>query len=180
MKIYVKKKTNPDLTPMITFQNVNLVITATTTALIAGLFYAWTCSVIPGLARLSNFEYIRAMQSLNLSIQNPLFFASFLGTALLLPVCSYLHFGQPISTRFWLLLISTAIYLIGVLGVTIFGNVPLNDSLAAFQLDSASVNEIAEARSRFENRWNSLNTIRTVASSFSIILIILACINSED
>ena len=165
---------------MITFQNVTLVITATTTALVAGLFYAWTCSVIPGLARLSNIDYIRAMQSFNLSIQNPLFFATFLGTALLLPVCSYVHFGQPISSRFWLLLISTTIYLIGVLGVTIFGNVPLNDSLAAFQLDSASGNEIAEARRGFENRWNILNTIRTVASSLSIILVILACISRED
>ena len=165
---------------MITFQNVILVITATTTSLIAGLFYAWTCSVIPGLARLSNVEYIRAMQSFNLSIQNPLFFASFLGTALLLPACSYVHFGQPISTRFWLLLISTVIYLIGVLGVTIVGNVPLNDSLAAFQLDSATANEIAEARNGFENRWNGLNSIRTVAASFSIILVILACISRED
>lgn len=165
---------------MITFQNVILVITGTTTALIAGLFYAWTCSVIPGLARLSNTEYIRAMQSFNLSIQNPLFFASFLGTALLLPVCSYVHFGQPVSTRFWLLLISTVIYLIGVLGVTIVGNVPLNDSLAAFQLDSATTNEIAQARTGFENRWNGMNSIRTAAASFSIILVIIACISRED
>ena len=163
-----------------TLQNVILVIAATTTALVAGLFYAWTCSVTPGLARLSNTEYIRAMQSFNTYIQNPLFFASFLGTALLLPFCSYVHFGQPVSMRFWMLIISTIIYLTGVFGVTIFGNVPLNDSLAAFQLDTATASEIADARNKFENPWNSLNTIRTVASTISIILVIIACISRED
>jgi len=120
------------------------------------------------------------MQSFNTYIQNPLFFASFLGTALLLPFCSYVHFGQPVSMRFWMLIISTIIYLTGVFGVTIFGNVPLNDSLAAFQLDTATASEIADARNKFENPWNSLNTIRTVASTISIILVIIACISRED
>jgi len=61
--------------PMLT--NIILVITATTTALMAGLFYAFSCSVNLGLARLSNAEYISAMQSINRAIQNPIFFAAF-------------------------------------------------------------------------------------------------------
>ena len=163
-----------------TLPNILLLTTAVAAALIAGLFYAWTCSVIPGLARLSNVEFVRAMQSFNISIQNPLFFATFIGTALLLPVCSYVHFGQPVSIRFWLLLISTIVYLTGVLGVTIFGNIPLNDALAAFQVDSSTTAEIAGARAQFEMPWKGLNTIRTIASTLSVTLVILACISRED
>jgi uncharacterized membrane protein len=39
------------------------------------------------------------------------------------------------------LLAATVIYLIGVFGVTVFGNVPLNNTLERFNLDSASEKE---------------------------------------
>ena len=165
---------------MMTLQNVILVLTATTTALIAGLFYAWTCSVIPGLARLNNVEYIRAMQSFNTAIQNPLFFICFFGTAILLPVCTYMHFRHPVSIRFWLLLISTVAYLLGVMAVTIFGNIPLNNSLESFSLTLSNPEVIAAQRRNFEGAWNSLHTIRTIASALSIVLVIIACINAEE
>ena len=165
---------------MMTLQNFILVLTATTTALIAGLFYAWTCSVIPGLSRLTNVEYIRAMQSFNEAIQNPLFFICFFGTALLLPICTYMHFGQPVSIRFWLLLTATVAYLLGVMAVTIFGNIPLNESLADFNLILANPEAIAAQRRNFENSWNNLHTVRTIASALSIVLVIIACINPEE
>ena len=125
-----------------TIINIILTIAATTTALIAGLLYAYSCSVNIELGRLADAEYISAMQSINKAIQNPLFFISFMGTLLLLPLCTYLHYGQPLSNRFWFLLISTMIYAIGVVGVTALGNVPLNEALDKFNLSSASVGTI--------------------------------------
>ncbi len=70
---------------MPTLPNIILVFTATTTALIAGLFYAWSCSVTLGLARLPDTVYIAFMQATNKAILNPVFFISFIGTAILLP-----------------------------------------------------------------------------------------------
>jgi uncharacterized membrane protein len=55
-----------------------MVITATVTALIAGLFYAYTCSVNIGLGKLPDEGYIAAMQSINREILNLLFFVSFM------------------------------------------------------------------------------------------------------
>lgn len=63
-----------------------LIITAILTALIAGLFYAYSCSVVLGLGKLSDTEYLKAMQNINREILNPLFFSSFMGTTVLLPV----------------------------------------------------------------------------------------------
>jgi len=129
----------------------------------AGLFYAFSCSVNLGLARLPNAEYVSAMQSINRAIQNPVFFAAFFGAPILLPLSVFLHYEQPLTMRFWFLLAATIIYLIGTFGVTIFGNVPLNNTLDRFNLQSASEEEIAVQRDNFEGQWNNLNTVRTVS-----------------
>jgi len=154
-----------------------LLVTAITTALIAGLFYAWTCSVTTGLALLPDSEYISAMQSLNRAILNPLFFASFFGTTILLPVSTYMQYEQPLPSGFWYLLAATVIYLLGVLGVTMIGNVPLNNALDSFNISTSSVEEIATRRHTFELNWNRLNTIRTIASIISLVLVLLTCMN---
>jgi len=163
---------------MLTVPKIILVITTTTTALMAGLFYAWSCSVMLGFARLSDREFISAMQATNRAIQNPIFFAAFFGAPILLPLSVFFHYGQPLPVRFWFLLAATIIYLIGTFGVTIFGNVPLNNMLDRFDLQVASEEETALQRANFEGRWNNLNTIRTVSSTLAITLIITACLIS--
>ncbi len=159
-----------------TAANIILVITATLTALMAGLFYAWSCSVMLGFARLPDREFISAMRATNHAIQNPVFFAAFFGAPILLPISVFLHYGQPSPARFWLLLAATIIYLIGTFGVTIFGNVPLNDALDRFDLQTASEAEIAARGDSFEKRWNNLNTVRVVSSTLAVMLIIVACL----
>jgi uncharacterized membrane protein len=145
------------------------------TALMAGLFYAWSCSVMLGFARLSDKEFVSAMQATNRAIQNPIFFIAFFGAPILLPLSAFLHYGQ--STRFSLLLAATIIYIIGTFGVTIFGNVPLNNTLDRFNLESATEEETAQQRANFEGRWNNLNTIRTVSSTLVVIFVVTACLN---
>jgi len=77
------------------------------------------------------------------------------------------------------LLAATIIYLIGTFGVTIFGNVPLNNALDRFDLESATEEETALQRANFERRWNNLNTIRTVSSTLAIMLVIISCLISN-
>lgn len=157
-------------------QTTIFILAGTFMALMAGLFFAWSCSVTPGLARLSNAEYISVMKSMNRAIQNPLFFTCFFGAAILLPLSTFFYYGSSFQTVFWLLMTTTILYEIGVMGVTIFGNVPLNESLEAFDLQTSSVDEIAAQRARFEGPWNRLNHIRTVTSVIALVLIIIACI----
>lgn len=156
--------------------NIILLLAATTTALIAGLFYAWTCSVTVGLSRLPNAEYIAAMQAMNRAIQNPLFFVSFFGTLLLLPLSVYWHYEQPMSPRFLFLLAATVVYGVGGFGFTVLGNIPLNEALDAFDLTAATEEAVAHQRAMFENPWNRLNTIRTIASTVAIMLVTMACL----
>lgn len=165
---------------MITPANLVLILTATVTALIAGLFFAWSCSVTTGLAKISDTMYIAAMQSMNRAILNPVFLTCFIGNVLLLPLSAGLFYSTPLTTRFILLAAAAGVYLAGVFAVTIFGNVPLNESLDAFVLTTASPADIAAQRIAFEKPWNTLNMIRTVASTLSVVLVIMACLSNAE
>lgn len=158
-----------------TLTSIILVVTATVTALIAGLYYAYSCSVNGGLGRLPDMIYLQSMQSINRVILNPAFLFSFMGTLFLLPLSAYLNYA-PASPRFILLTAAALVYAIGSFGVTIAGNVPLNDALDAFNLQSASAEELANMRTHFEAPWNKLHSIRTYATIVSLVLVIVACL----
>lgn len=166
-------------TRMFTLTNVILILTATAAALMAGLFYAWSCSINLGLGKLSDEAYLTAMQSTNRAIQNPLFFLAFFGVVILLPITVWQHYGQPWSPRFSLLLAAAIVYLTGTFGVTIFGNVPLNTALDVFDIKSATPETLAAQRAAFEQPWNTLNSIRAIASTVTVVLIVIACLYPE-
>jgi len=157
-----------------TLPNLILIPTTLAAAMIAGLFYAYSCSVNPGLSKLPDADYIRAMQYINIAIVNPVVLASFLGTMLLLPFNTYLVSQEGLSDRFWLLCGATLLYWTGSFGITIFGNIPLNDALSSFDLSSASTDLISQQRAKFEQPWNRFHRIRTLASVASLLLVILA------
>ncbi|GAB3947490.1 DUF1772 domain-containing protein [Spirosoma harenae] len=156
-----------------------LICATVTTALIAGLFYGYSCSVNPGLGRLSDVAYLSAMQSINKAILNPLFFVSFMGALVLLPMTTLQHYSQPITVRFWALLAATLIYLLGVFGITAMGNIPLNNMLESFSIQTASAEEMANLRARFEMPWNNWHMIRTVASVIALVLMVMACLSPK-
>ncbi|MEO6636965.1 MAG: anthrone oxygenase family protein [Ginsengibacter sp.] len=155
--------------------DVLLAIATTFSALMAGLFFSYSFSVVPGLGKLTDINYLGAMQSINREIQNPVFFICFFGAIIFLPIVTVFNYpGRHLS--FWLLLSATVVYYIGVFGVTIFGNVPLNNQLEKFKLLDQTSSVISDFRARFENRWNLLNNIRTASSIISLLLMISTCI----
>lgn len=153
-----------------------LVLTTLFTGLVAGLFYAYSCSVNLGLGRLTDLEYLRSMQFINRAILNPWFFISFFGTMITLPICAWLIYGRFDHLAFYLVIAALAIYVFGVFGVTIFGNVPLNETLDKIDLGSITTEEIRRQREIFETPWNRLNLIRALASILSFVVLVLAVI----
>ena len=141
--------------------------------LVAGLFYAYSCSVNIGLRSLPDSEYLKAMQSINAAIQNPVFFISFMGLLLLFPITAGQLYKQP-NDSFYLIVAAMAIYFVGVFGVTVFCNVPLNEQLAKFPIATANQNEISAMRQIFEKPWNNYHTLRTCASVLAFGLTILS------
>lgn len=158
---------------MLTTSNIMLVLAVVATGLLAGLFYAYSCSVNPGLGALSDANYLSAMQSINRAIQNPAFLASFMGALIVLPIATFQHLG---TARFAWLLAATIIYAIGPIGLTFAGNIPLNNALDVFNMKSASAADMAQFRAKFEGPWNRLHAIRTWASVLAFVLAVIACL----
>lgn len=147
------------------------------TGLLAGLFYGYDCSVVKGLGQLQNDAYLHAFQSINKAIQNPWFFISFMGSLLILPVASWLSYKQ--GATFYLLLSASILYFIGVFGVTIGCNIPLNEQLANFQISTATESEISAMRKAFEHSWNTWHRIRTIAAIGVFLLTILSLLKQK-
>jgi uncharacterized membrane protein len=161
-----------DMTTGIFFQIVAILLTG----LIAGLFYGYDCSVIKGLGNLPDREYLSAFKSINRAILNPYFFMSFMGTMLILPVAVWLSYKEGNTTSCYLLVAATLIYAAGVFGVTVLGNVPLNNLVERFDISAALQTDIQDMRQKIETDWNRLHHIRTYANILAFLLAIISLV----
>ena len=161
---------------MLTTQNILLFLSVLLSALMMGLLYGYACSVNPGLGKLSDTEYLRAMQSINREIQNSYFFISFMGTLIVLPVTTWYCKSHASPACFYLMLAATIIYIAGVIGVTAFGNIPLNNALDKFDISNSSPQQLAAQRMLFQSSWNKYHLIRTIASILTTSLATAAII----
>ena len=148
------------------------------TGLSAGLFYAWAVSVIPGTQKISDNAYLEAMQSINRAILNPVFYLSFMGSLLFLSLASITQYKSGLT--FWLILFATILYLAGTFGVTVFGNVPLNDQLEALDLTQLGADQKAAFRAQYEVTWNRLHMIRTIFSLVAFGLSLLSAFSITE
>lgn len=129
--------------------------------LVAGIFFAFSCFVMAALGQLPPAQGIAAMQSINVAVLNPSFFAVFLGTAAIalgLGLLGLLGLAQPQSG---LLIAGSVLYLGGSVLVTSLLNVPLNQALA--EVNPASL-EAAALWQRYLSHWTAWNHGRTLAS----------------
>jgi len=149
-----------------------LLATIAIVGLSAGLFYAWSVSVIPGTKKLPDLTYLQTMQSINKAILNPAFFLVFMGSIVLLVLSIWQYY--PNKTAFLLLLAAGLFYLVGTFGVTALGNVPLNNALEALNLTDMDAKGWAAFRQHYEVKWNKLHTIRTVNAVIAFLLALLA------
>lgn len=139
--------------------------------LVAGIFFAFSSFVMSALGRLPPQEGVAAMQSINVSVLNPGVLLALFGTGVvcaLLVIGSYFRWHEPGGK---LILAASLIYLVGCIGVTMLGNVPLNRALAAVQ---AGTPEAASLWSRYLVEWTTWNTVRTVAPLVGTFLFIAA------
>ena len=144
--------------------------------LAAGLFYSYDCSIVNALGKLPDNQYLAAFQSINRAILNPYFFMSFMGSLVLLPIAAWLTYKTGNSTSFYFMLAAAILYAVGVFGVTIGGNVPLNDMLDKYDIANASGDALRTMRLQFEAKWNQLQHIRTYAAILAFIAAVISII----
>ncbi|MET8353641.1 MULTISPECIES: anthrone oxygenase family protein [unclassified Micromonospora] len=144
-------------------------VTLAVTGLIAGVYYAFSVSVMPGLNATDAGTAIRAMTSINQKIQNPLFFVTFFGPILAATITGVLLLilgHRPAALLFFL---AGAAYLVGAFIPTVTLNVPMNDALDATGVPTDPA-EAARIWADYASRWTWWNTVRAGASVVSLLL----------
>lgn len=149
------------------------------TGMMAGLWYGWSVSVIPGTRRLASSEYVGLMQHINREILTPRFLLPFVALPLLLGGAAMLQFRAGDQRRGFVLSASAITYVIGVFGVTAAGNVPLNDALDGFDLRGSTAEQIDRRRESYEGPWNRWHTVRTVANFVAFTLAASAAVLAD-
>lgn len=139
-------------------------------ALIGGVFFAFSSFVMKALARLPSAEGIAAMRSINVAVLNRSFLGAFMGTAavsLLVGLLALIGWGMPEAPY---LLAGALAYFGGTFLVTLLGNVPLNNRLAE---NTASDPGTEAFWAYYLTRWTRLNTLRTVAAMAASLLLLI-------
>jgi uncharacterized membrane protein len=140
-------------------------------AVIGGLLFAFSTSVMKALGKLPAQHGIAAMQSINIVIINPLFLLAFMGTAVacaVVAVLSLMRWDDPASAY---RLAASVLYIVGTFGVTMVCNVPLNNALAAAHPDTQ---DAVRLWPRYLSEWTRWNHLRTAAAVAAAVLFIMA------
>lgn len=139
-----------------------LVAATLCTGLMAGLFFTYANSVLPGLGKADDRTLVDAMQRINVAILNGWFGLAFAGALLTTIAAAVLHLragGRPALP--WI--VAGLVLYVVVLVITFAVNVPLNDELlAAGAVDR--IPDLAAVREHFEASWVRWNIVRAAAS----------------
>lgn len=136
---------------------------------IFGFFYAWVCSTMWGLDAADPRVAIEAMQAMNSSVRNAVFFPAFFLTPVFLAGAGGLMWRARQRLSAQLFIAAALVYLAGGLVLTMTVNVPMNEELAATPVP-ASVQEARRIWDNYSSRWQQWNMVRTVSSGLTLLL----------
>lgn len=136
---------------------------------IFGFFYAWVCSTMWGLDAADPATAIRAMQAMNASVRNPVFFPAFFLTPVVLALTAgALLLQRQREAGLWFAA-AAGVYVIGGFALTALINVPMNQALALVEVPG-STEAAAEIWKSYSEPWQFWNQVRTAASGVTVLL----------
>ena len=139
-------------------------------AIIGGVFFAFSSFVMKALGDLPSAGGIAAMQSINVVVINRSFIGTFLGTTVLSVLVVVLVASNGSGASALLFAGGAIAYFAGTFLVTMLGNVPLNNRLAATSADDP---QAAATWAHYLDTWTKWNTVRTIAAMLAVLLYVL-------
>jgi uncharacterized membrane protein len=146
------------------FSQMLVGISAFSALLIAGVFFAFSNFIMAALTRLAPGQGMSAMNAINVTVINPLFMALFLGTGLIGAALIVAHISGLADPAAMRIMAGALVYIVGVIGVTMMFNVPMNNALAAAIPIGP---EGAAIWARYLSGWTFWNHVRTIAALVS-------------
>jgi len=144
------------------FRTATLIAATLAIGLMAGLFYAYAISVMPGLGKADPRTLIDAMQRINVAILNGWFALGFGGAFVFTAIALMLHLRSDGRSVLPWIVAALILYVI-TLGITFGLNVPLNDQLdAAGPVDRIA--DLAAVKAQFFDKWVRWNVVRGLSN----------------
>ncbi|MEP5153184.1 anthrone oxygenase family protein [Planktotalea sp.] len=137
---------------------------------IFGFFYAWVCSTMWGLDAMDPNAAIAAMNAMNISVRNGVFFPAFFGTPIVLLITAILAYLAKSRATAIFLGSGAVIYFLGAFLLTASVNVPMNIALEAF-VEPLPTAEALEIWSAYSARWQFWNITRTIVAGITLLLV---------
>lgn len=137
-----------------------------TTGLMAGLYFAFSVAVMPGLAKAGDRTLVETMQRINVAILNGWFSLAFGGALVLGILAAVLHRGGEGRPALGWIIAGVVLYAVSLV-ITMGCNVPLNDQLADAGSPSR-IHDVAAVRARFESAWVHWNVARALAATAAL------------
>jgi uncharacterized membrane protein len=155
--------------------HITLMLSILFCSLVAGLLFGFAVVVMPGIAKLTDKEYLLAFKHVDGIIQNnqPLFILVWAGSIISVIVTLVLGVMNLNGTQIYLLSAASVLYLLGVQLPTFRFNIPLNNSLQSLDIKALKETESTLFRSDFEAPWNRWNRFRTVNAIIAVSMFIL-------
>ena len=145
-------------------------------ALVTGFVFTYAVIVMPGLAKLTDKEFIRAFQVTDALIQNnqPIFMIVWVGSVISVISTLIASLMGPYSVETVLVIIAGFVYLLGVQGLTVLVHLPLNRRIQTVNVEEWDASALREERLLFETRWIRFNWIRTLIGLGVIVTFMVA------
>lgn len=140
------------------------------TGAIFGFFYAWVCSTMWGLDEADPRTAIAAMQAMNASVRNPVFFPAFFLTPVVAAAAAYAAHRAGMTKPAVFFMASAILYVVGAFLPTVLVNVPMNEALALVAIPE-STTEAGAIWQEYSAPWQFWNQLRTIASAGSLMLV---------
>ena len=137
---------------------------------IFGFFYAWVCSTMWGLDTLDPNTAIAAMNAMNISVRNGVFFPAFFGTPIVLTLTSVIAFLAGLRRVAVLIGLGGVIYFVGAFIPTASVNVPMNIALEAYS-EALPLAQAQAIWGEYSPRWQFWNTARTIVSGITLLMV---------
>ena len=148
---------------------------ALVSALVGGVFQSFSDFVMRGLGRAEGNAGMLAMQQINVTVMRSLFLTSFFLLVPGLAAAAWAASAQSSAIFHWVLG-AAIVYVVGVVLVTVLGNVPMNNRLD--QLISEGEREkAAEYWQLYLVRWTRWNHIRTAGCAATAALLLVAAVS---
>lgn len=151
--------------------DILLWFSAVSAGLMAGLYFAFSTFIMTALAGIERASGVAAMNAINRVILRSAFMPVFLGSSLASLVLVALGLLRRDEPGAMAMAAGGAVYFLGMFVVTMLGNVPLNNALAA---TDPTKKADAGVWAGYLARWTRWNHVRTLSSTAALVLFILA------